>query len=408
MFERFRIFRHETTELKLADIPDFLADKFKHEKNEAESRLSSSVQEIRKNFIALKDIAIQMKSKSSPNRYANMLKDKFCDKAIHVINDLPSPSNHYEDMRRFTDMAHKATNAIGDMGIKEFKHLHAFQEDMTKVAEKIRFLETGINYSNKLVNNSEFEKSENAKNDVLSVLETKKRLDEIETEISGLEKSLQPVNNIIADEKRKIEEANSQLARYASERLQIRDFEKSLENIKQQVDNEFSGMDRIMKKFVYFGELTKEETHMLKEYIKDPGIAFLLHDGNNVLRPVLDAMHDYKDRQMIDLDSRKLEKLKDLIRQFDFLVELRKHYHDTNRKKEECEDRLDKKTEPIKQGIRISMQEISSKEKELSAIESKINSGRTEKKQVERRMLDVRNKLELNLSELLGSQIRIA
>lgn len=407
MFERFRLFRQEPKEVTIDDLTNFLNDNFKDEKKEVESKLGSIAQEIGSNFTSVKNIATELKTKSSPNRYANVLKDKFCDKIIQTVDSLRLNSSDYDSMKEFVRLAHASMQSIGSMGLKEFKHLHAFRDDMSKIAEKMKVLEYNMKSASKIIQDSRLSKIDTIKSDTDEIFRMRKKIDHANKEILEMAKSKQPINDAIEQEKRRIEETNSQLAEYAAERLKIRELEKSLENIKQQVNHEFAGMDRIMKKFVYFGELTKEQIGVLKEYIKEPGTTFLEKDENNLIRSILDAIHGYKDKEMIDLDERKLEKLKDIIRQSDFLLGLRDHYKDVRQKKEDMENQLVEKSEPLKQSIKLSMMEIANREKELGTLRSKIDSKNIEKNLLEKQLIDIRSRIELNLSNLLGNQIRL-
>ncbi len=406
MFERFSVFRQKPIEIKLDEVPQFLSGRFEREGMELDARLSGNFQYVKACAEELKNVANQMIQKSSPKRYANIVKDKFCEKLLQKISDLLSYGA--SDRKEFLMLSDSVVQSVNDINIKEFRHLAEFKGDMQKVAEKIRVMEEKIKASRKILDASPVRGVEEIKGDVSKIFSLQNSVTSISNEIEDLKKSVEPLETRILTEQKNVELKNEDLSRYAGKRIEIRNLEKTSDDIRQKITNEFAGLDRCMKKFVYYGELTKEETNILKQYISDPGTAFLGGDERMVIRQIFDAMESYHDRVMIELDERKLEKLHDVIRHFDLLRELKEHHRQVRQKVHESEDQFNEFIEPIVQSLKVSHTEIADLEKELGGIKNRITAKTVERQMIERQIADMRNKMQVGISLLLNSQVKLA
>jgi len=406
MFEKFRLFKAEPLEIRLDELPLFLLGKFERERKDIESRLASRVKEISDNFSAIRDSAYALKSKSSSNTYANIIKNRFCDKVIKS-SGISCPASGYDEMREFISESAEIIRGVSGISMKELRHLHAFQEDMAKIAARIRLIEENVNYANKLIKDSTISKINGIKSDVERIKSSMQKIGELKKMSEDLEKRSVEIGNIIANHRIAFESTNAKLSEYAAKRIGTRELEKKMEDIRQKIDNEFSGLDRTLKKFLYFGEMPKSEAANVKAYIKNPAEAFLEADEQNMIRQVLEDINNYRDKSVIDLDERRHEKVKELLRRFDFLVELRVYYKDLSKKREDEEKELDKQLQPLLAEIKEINANIDLKEKEIGVIKSRLASNSAKIRMLEKEIADTKNKIEMSASLLLDKDIRL-
>ncbi len=331
MFER--LFRKQDLGLKLEQVSEYLDKEFSSQKEELEVKLRSYVQEIRDIFQQLEDAINLLSTKTSPATYTNTVKQRFCIKANeHIIVAKGFSGNNKE----FIKTASESMRVIGEFKLKDFRHLQAFRDDMGKVAEKIRLLETRINYANKAITSTQTAKMDRINERLNTIKENKSSISNIEESLKKITASSSVLSNTLSETQQKMNVMNEEFSKYAEERVKLRGVEKAQGEIKQRLDSEFAGLGRVMKKFLYYGDLTKAETNVLQDYIKDPGTAFL-SDSYNTIFSIIDKLYAYRDRKTIDMDESKYEKIKDLMRHKKILQGLRQKFQDLNEEKRQAE-----------------------------------------------------------------------
>jgi chromosome segregation ATPase len=401
MFER--LFKKQDVEVKLEEVPEYLSREFASQMNDLEVKLKSYAQEIRDIFQQVETIIDLLATKTSANTYANTVKQRFCAKASESIALVKSFSGSNKD---FIKAAHESMHTIGELNLKDFRHLHSFRDEMTKTAEKMKLLDTRINYASKAIASSQSQKIEKIISRVSRVMENRSSISSIEHFLNQVKETSIALDKSIADVQQKLAAMNMEFTKYAEDRIKLRTLEQQQHELEQHIDNEFSGLSRVMKKFLYYGDLTKAETRALQDYIKDAGMAFL-SDADNVISSILDKLYAYRDRTAIEMNESKHEKVKDLIRHMKILQELRQKYEQLEKDKKAVEAEFENRTLPIVKEIRFLNSEMSDKQRELGLLKSRMQSMQTEKQTLEREILTSINSLEFDLSEILSKNVKI-
>ncbi len=399
----FRIFKQKETEVKLEDVPKFLNEKFKQEYHDIDGRINANVSDIKKNLAALRELAKELATKSSPHKYANTVKNKFCEKLLDNIDKVLTDNS--TEWNAVLSLSREVVYNASDINLKEFRHLTDFKDDMSKISEKIRHAEDKIKASTKMLSESKVDKINVIKNNVMHVHDIKDKTMQLGDDIKNLERSIGMAEEDINIERNNLMNMKRDLES-SYDRSKINALEASANDLKQKIGNEFSGLDRVFKKFIYYGDITKDEISILKHYSSDPAESFI-HDKENSMRGVLDAINSYRDKDEIELDQRKLNKLHQLIRGFDFLMELRRQYDAMIGKIRDYENEIDVKSEPVRAAIKESTQRTLEIEKEISKMRDDLDSKAGEKKRLENEIVLTKNKVEISLAALSGSNIKV-
>ena len=273
-------------------------------------------------------------------------------------------------------------------------------------AEKMRLLETRIAYANKSIISGQSHKIDKIIGRTQKINENRSHISNIEQSIVQIKETSGILDKSIEEMQQKITAMNEDFKKYAEDRIKLREIEKTQEDIEHKIDGEFSGLGRVMKKFLYYGELTKEESNILQDYIKDSGAAFL-SDTSNIISSILDKLYSYRDRNTIDMDESRHEKVKDLIRHIKVLQELRSKHKYLQEEKNKVEAEFEKQTAPIVKEIKFINISISDKQRELGLMKSKTQSMIVEKQMLEKEILASLSSIEFELTELLGRNVRI-
>lgn len=406
MLGRFKLFRQERQEIRSEDLGFMLLGKFEREKRDIERKLSSACNSAKKQFKALEYDIIRLGEKAAQG-YASIVKDKFCENALSAIKSLPPCSDNYHSMKNFTEISHETVNSISGLNIKEFRHLHAFAGDMGAIAEKIRLLESDIRYAHGLISASPMKNVDEINSLLLELKESESAHAAAEAEIDDLKKSIQMLKSFVRDDEAKISDLESGMIRHLEEKTKIRQLQKEMNFIKQKIDNEFSGLSRPMKKFLYYGDLSKNQALLLGDYIKSASDAFIDKDENGEIKEILEAMHRFRNRDSIDMDEERIERVEEIIRRFSFLLELREKYFLNNNAAGRMEEDMRIATEPIEKEIKELAENAESRRREMHSIESAIREKESESDASINARDNAKTSIESIASELMGRQVRI-
>lgn len=264
MFERLGIFRQKQTDIKFGDLQAFLRERFESEEKDLEAKLASNVDEIKKVSSELKATALKLKSNSSQDKYSSSIKDRFCDKLVENVDMLLSSGSNN---RKLVDLSENVVKSAGDINMKEFRHLSKFREDMSKIAEKVKIIEEKIKASRKFISNSRLTAVDSIKDCISFIDASQKNIKNIDEEIERLRSDIDTINKTCEVERINCNSLNEKLSSFEAEKTGMQNIERDMENIRQKINAELSGLERPMKKFMYYGDLTKEEQKILKDLI---------------------------------------------------------------------------------------------------------------------------------------------
>jgi chromosome segregation ATPase len=403
---KFRLFKSEPEEMKASEAGMILLGKFEREKHDTENKLVSAVKDIAMQMKEIEAIVIVLRGKTTPETYANTIKNKFCAKSVEALAGLPDYNDTYDSLKGFVTKSDEIMHVIGGLDMKEFRHLHAFNDDMAQIAERIRMLENELNFAKKILADSVMNKIDKINAMIASLGDFEAKAKMANDNTAETKEFIDSLKGMIKTSETQVERLNGTLSEYAGDRIRLRDLDKTAESLRLKIDAEFSGLDRVFKKYLYFGDLSKADSLLLNNYIKSPGQAFL-DDRGNEIRDILESLHRFRSREMIEMDDGKFNRIEELIRRFPSLVELRAQHDEINSKKSDLEKEFAERQAPVANETKAALAEIENRKKELAALEMRIRSYETEKRVALKEMEDAKNKLELSISELLNRNVRI-
>jgi hypothetical protein len=403
---KIRLFKSEPEEMKINEVGMILLGKFEREKRDLENKLADTVKDLNIQFKEIEALIVLLREKTTPETYANTVKNKFCAKSIEALADLSDYSETYDSLKKFVSKSNETVRIIGGLDMKEFRHLHAFSDDMAHIAEKIRLLESGLNFANKIISDSVMLKIDKIKDMISKMDDLGAGVKIADDESVETREFIESLKGMIKIGEENIDALNRKFSEYTGDKIRLRDIDRSSDLIRQKIEAEFSGLDRVFKKFLYFGDLSKMDSLLLNNYIRSPGQAFL-EDRENTIKGILDSLYRFKNRDIIDMDDGKFSHVEGLLKRFQTLLDLRDQYDETNRKKSDLEKEFSDQLEPVAKEMKASLADLEHRRKELATLEAKLRSYDTEKRVAVQEIEDTRNNLELSLSKLLNRDVKL-
>lgn len=121
----------------------------------------------------------------------------------------------------------------------------------------------------------------------------------------------------------------------------------------------------------------------------------------------MECMSSYKSRDVIDIDDRKLGKLHDVLRHFEFLIELKEQYKALDVKLEMEEAAFCKKTDPVADEIRLSAARVSELEKDMENRKNSVGASLEEKKLLEEKILKKMEQIRVLLASVTDPGVNL-
>ncbi len=361
------MFNKETLDISFDNITYFLSeyrDRSQKEKIDIAKEIVEA--EIKK----LSAIISGLSELKASDNYVNVLKDRFCEKALKSMGDLP------KDYTLFISYVSSSMSEISGISMKEFRHLQQFRQEMAKIASQIKLTEDKLSDMAKL-----FESSREKKIGEISLLAEgmKKKKDDIarlDKELSELEKAIPFIKDAAEKEERQSMEILNKLMSLESDvRERILSMEAERGIIKQRIGTEFGAIDKLLKKEQHDNP---QKYRRLGDYIQNSADAFI-GDGELEIRTILEDIRPRAKKE----DPDKYEKILDLLRNIDFFDSMRAQYIGLGRQISAIVDEANAEIMPL--------------EKEKSHVFSSLGENKTEITQLlERRRLKSEEKDRLH------------
>jgi chromosome segregation ATPase len=407
----FNIFKKSGPEkVKVNELLNFLEKEFQNEIKSAGEKMQKSVSDITDSLNNMKKLFYELKKKKyEPTKekkeifdeYSTNVKNRFCDRSIEIIDQIPYTEISYDNVLKFLDSASEKIKQISDINFKEFRHLHAFRSELKEIASSIKNLEAKIKISSEAMKKFQNVKKINIleqetiylKKLIQDTEDTKKRTYELKNEITENEKILE----------KKRSELNSFLKTF-EEYEELKNTENELEKdkslIKMKITTAFSGLDKVLRKLKH---IEKKQQQIIDDYIKNPADAFLSDDELEI-RKIIQKIKEISEE--LEMDEKKHKNIVFLESEIENLVSDKNQIKDIEKKiKETRRDimRFDGKFMERKQ-----------KEEEIKKLNVKIEeiSGEIEKKSIELKSKNndierTKQKITQNTTDLLKRHVDV-
>lgn len=354
MFDKLKgLFKaKEPLELSIDKVTEFIDNQFSPELISINEKVSAETEACLGDFSGLKEAVLELKQRQDEDVFANSLKNKFCEKALSLIDGLEKPEANYKALKNFTEASGKIIDQISNIGFKEILHLRAFKEQMNKIAGKTRLIMEKNKRLDELISKALLKKLDLVGEKVTSIKKIRESAETAETELKNMEASISKLESGLKEKVLGMEEflKDERFARLHSIKNNIEELERKKSAIKQEIATEFSGLDKTLKKFQHSGFADREAERTINSYIYDSD-AFLI-DNETKIKVILEKVLEKLENNELEIEEKRREKVVYLLNNFSLLAELKESYKNVvkeiaekNRHKEELSQIYEEKAE---------------------------------------------------------------
>ena len=322
MLDRLRGLFSAEKAVPFKEVSDFLRSR--PEISQSLAGASRAAGAIAEEFASLERLLAEMKSEEKPD-YSNVVKNRFCDRSLEIISQLDKPdSRDYESLTKFLDDARRTINSIGELNIKELRHLYSFKAGMDKIASQIKLIVRSCDRLESLLASEQLKKYDRIEKKIALIDDSSRQIEGMLRQIELTEQEIRSAESAVARKRLQLEEhmRREEFLNMDIISAEINRCRKERDIIKQKIVTELGGMDRIAKKFQH---KTASGDQLLKDYIKDPEEAFL-KDEDMRIRAILSSLVNMINMKKIELEKKEADKVFSLFRSISFLSVLRGQY----------------------------------------------------------------------------------
>src|SRR3989344_1860725 len=138
------LFGEKKLEIRIDDIPRILEERFRSDASRSLQSAAGQAEEIINEFESLKKMLSELFNKKGSDAFSESLKNKFCLRAAAEAEKIGIPKKNYESIKNFINQAKNSLAEIGNISIKELRHLQAFRDGMKDISAKTREIEGKI------------------------------------------------------------------------------------------------------------------------------------------------------------------------------------------------------------------------------------------------------------------------
>ncbi len=336
--------RKRQNEAAIESLENFTKSEFEGEIESTARKLSKLEGEIMSNAEMLKKPIEELNSIENVNTFTNNLKNRYCRKALDAIASVQKPGNGYEEMKRFIDSCKSCLGEIGNIDIKEFRHLGAFNIKMSKISSQLAQTGKLCSLYESSLKGSRIEDVFTAGSMAAEAASKYDRLTTMKEDLLAAGKSINFLESRIESLRLSIDESGKKAEEAELKKQEAAEDEKQKASIETAISTELGSIERIMRKFMHDCEslVEKGDVEIMKKYLDNPGTTFLMHDDVGVLRRNAIKMKEAAARG--EFTAEGIDKIDRIIRSMDFLLSMKKRRHEIM----ESLDKFYKKVEDMK------------------------------------------------------------
>lgn len=387
--------KNKDVKLQIGDVQN--AIKESRDIRELDKDFSHAISKLREDFSSLNESIDALNSKTSDNKYSNIVKNKFCTRGKEILDGIEYPKS-ITSAGNFHDTMKEKLSELSSLNIKEFRHLSAFKEEMKAVAENIKSAENSTASIGKILN---YPVSKNVIELVKSLAEIKKLelvITETEEQIKGINENIARTEELIKAKRKGLQNAlqSSDYMRAEMMRKEIEKMRRDARTIETKISEEFASIERIFRKFSHSNAYEKE---LVDKYIDD-GFAAFLDDEEGKIKIILDKMRIAVETGKIEED-RKYQKLLDIIRSLSLFESLRRQYKEIKSQQVEMANEVpavEKDIELLKREIESAEHTVTKMQRDLELKNKSIGTAMQE-------LEGLKGELTNSVSGILGKKV---
>ena len=402
------LFKQGRTEVGLEGLEKFMSDSFAGDIENTGRKLSRLEGETLSVIESLKKSIEEMRSIENANTFTSVLKNRYCDKSMEAAGSVSEPPEDYVSRKLFSDSLATAISGIGNIDIKEFRHLGAFSIKMSKISSYVSQLKKLHSSYASILNDSRLEDIFAAGASVRNLKAKYDRCVSLRDEVKKSGKSAEFVGNSLKSLKIRIHELEKKIEEVESKTHSLSDDEKRKDKIETSLSTEFGSLERGIRKFLHDCEdmIEKDDIETMKLYAENPGNAFLRHDDGSVFRRNVIKMREAISSGRLKSDD-SLDKMDRMIRRMDFFLAMKKEHSDISKSLEKLLLKTESAKKPImsqKQNAERQAETLSSDMEKIAENERRMSS---EIRQLTEEIRSGVEKLSAWTSEKTGKRVEI-
>lgn len=396
--------------IKITMIRTWFDDNFNEKVKDAKSKGKKLYNEIIEYFStinSLLDILMATDFEKHDKTYAivNMTKDTFVKRSKNILNLLPATESevNYSFLNGFYFKSMDLIDKLKNIEPKQAIFLSRYFKNETKnIIEQIKKIESHlIDFKEFLENDAKFLKLNNElEKKLMNIFSCKSKLEELKNRSEGLDIELEKAklfNKEIKDSHNKLLDSDEFRA-YESLKTASINIEKNIKNIKNEVENIFSKVQRPLKKLAYI-----KPEKILDEVIASPFSVLLQND--NKVKDFFEQIITFSKERKISLKPTDEAKVLKLINNFESIKKLIEKYKSLDIEKWKIEKELSKLDITKKQ--KDINEKLNRNIKRIEQIEAEIKNIDVEKNQVEANMKSLKEAVEKDFLENINRKVII-
>lgn len=312
--------------VELSNLIEFLKSRNSTDIADIEKEVSRYKELIMKNFSELREIIDKMRHLKTNDPFSRAsvdVKNSFCDKAILIIARGPKIEMGAHD---FISASKKAINELNAITPRQVAHMKFFfSESLEEIVRKIKLILGSIDEFNEYMSTNIISDIESIQKDISSIRENEKKMlyfeknmDEIDKEINELQAKEQKQGS------RTVDSDQNRLNKLKGEMAALN---RDKQMLFQEIETEFSVLEKIMKKY-YHDIAEKKEKALIEKYIDSSSNSFFIYDKDMQIRKVLEKMKNAIEKKELEAEDKKYVHLCSIIRNMDHFRQLRKKYQE--------------------------------------------------------------------------------
>jgi len=398
-------------ELRLEDVDEFVRLNTEKEFSAAENRLRDGLNAAMKEINSLKSQLKELGKISSGNSFSDNVKNRYCERVLGMLN-VEAPDLDYSKITNFISAIENINKAANNLTIKEFKHMREFKANMGRISMQTKVIESKLKQLKNTAHGSVIEKKEKIKkclnwinelNEKIFLLneESEKincRKDEIEKEANKLDLELGRF------------EKNGLQAKFDNELKELEAIEKHRDLIKQNIETEFGGLSRPLKRLQYALDsgqvaMLSDEKNILERYLDTPD-AFL-HDNKMLIKIIISKIKDLYSRNAIELNEKERDKVLSVHGNMRFLISLKEQYNGLSSQIHEKEEKIKTVFMPYAERKKEIQNEKEIKNRDREKLNNELKAKTAEIEKIRGKNISNIMALEVMLSEFFNADVKI-
>ena len=316
--------RKRQNEVVIESLENFMKNEFSDDIESTSRKLLKLEEEIISSMEMLKKPIEELNSIENVNTFTNNLKNRYCRKALDAISSVQKPGTGYTEMKRFIDSCKSCLSEMGNIDIKEFRHLGAFNIKMSKISSQLSQTGKLCSLYESSLKGSRIEDAFTASSMTAEATNKYGRLMSMKDELLATGKSISFLESRIESLRIRADESSKKAEEADLRKQEAAEDEKQKASIETAISTELGSIERIMRKFMHDceGLVEKGDIETMKKYLDNPGTTFLIHDNEGVLRRNAIKMKEAAARG--EFTAEGLDKVDRIIRSMDFLLSMKK------------------------------------------------------------------------------------